>query len=205
MRFRRDRSTTRAGFTAIASALALIAVQLSSPAVADPYPNTYYPDKGDYHTFCFTNAFANNATLLSRARYSMDNNDGLEAQTVVNTLEQACGALTDVKFYVADTGPSYGDANCVQFNSNGYCDQWDLRINWWVIQQLATNDGYQARKTLCHEIGHTVGLRHYESGHSPDTNPARDSCMITTLQDSGAAWTRQYGPHHKGHINGWFS
>jgi hypothetical protein len=135
----------------------------------------------------------------------MDNNDGLEAQTVVNTLEQACGTSTDVKFYVADIGPNYGRATCVQLNSNYYCDQWDLSINWSVIQQYATNVGYQARYTLCHEIGHTVGVQHYNSGNSPDTNPYRDSCLITGLHDSGAAWTRQYGPDHKGHVNNWFS
>jgi hypothetical protein len=29
--------------------------------------------------------------------------------------------------------------------------------------------------------------------------------MITGIHDSGAAWTRTYGAHHRSHINNWFA
>jgi hypothetical protein len=191
----------------MAATVLLATALISSPAEADPYPDVVYPDKGTYHTFCFTSAFANLPALVSRARYSMDNNDGLEAQTVVNTQEQACGALTDVRF-VADGVPGYlGYTDCLELNVNYYCDTWRVRINWPLIQSdggTATVDGYIARLTLCHEIGHTVAVRHYAStGQSPDY--PKNSCMISGPYGSGAAWTRQYGSHHRGHINAWFS
>jgi len=207
MKFRRDRSRTRVGVAAgVAAALAIAVASLSTPAAADPYPAIAYPDKGDYHSFCFTSVFANIPALLSRARYTMDNNDGVEAQTVVNTLEQACGAATDVKYAVDNnlgTGV-YGYTACTAWNANYYCDQFVVRINWSYIQQVASDAGFQARKTLCHETGHTLGVDHYDPPYTPSPD-SYNSCMISGLWDSGAAWTRTYGQHHKNHINAWFS
>jgi hypothetical protein len=175
-----------------------------APASADGYPAVWYPDKGTYHSFCFSLAFAQHSGLVSRARYSMDNNDGVEAQTVVNTLEQSCQSATDVVFRLRDLGGAVGGATgCLRFNANGYCDSWSVDIDWEAIKQHATNDGYQARKTLCHEIGHTLGLQHYAAGASPDG--AVNSCMISGVWDSGAAWTRTYGDHHRRHIDSWFA
>jgi hypothetical protein len=205
MEFRRDKSRTRVGVAAgIAAALASAVASLSTPpAAADPYPAIAFPDKGTYHSFCFASGFANVAALVSRARYTMDNNDGVEAQTVVNTLEQACAAATDVKYVLDDLGAgAYGHTGCHSWNANYYCDQWVVRINWSAIQQESSNVGFQARKTLCHETGHTLGADHYSS---PDTPDPSNSCMISGLWDSGAAWTRTYGQHHRNHINGWFS
>ncbi|GAA3683484.1 hypothetical protein GCM10022237_47690 [Nocardioides ginsengisoli] len=174
------------------------------PASADPYPNEWYPDKGTYHSFCFTLAFAQHSGLVSRARYSMDNNDGVEAQTVVDTDEQSCSAATDVVFRIGDLhGKAYGSTDCVRWNGNGYCDSWAVDIDWEVIKQDAVNDGYAARFTLCHEIGHTLGVKHYPAGSSPDG--ATNSCMLSLLTDTGAAWTRSYGAHHRSHINNWFA
>jgi hypothetical protein len=134
----------------------------------------------------------------------MDNNDGVEAQTVVNTLEQSCASATDVVFRIANLGGlGYGYTDCLRTNAEGYCDSWSIDIDWEQIQQDAVNDGYQARKTLCHEIGHSLGLHHYSAGSSPDG--ATNSCMITGIHDSGAAWTRTYGAHHRSHINNWFA
>ncbi|WP_436701856.1 hypothetical protein [Nocardioides sp. BYT-33-1] len=169
-------------------------------AEADAYPNTYYPDKGANHTFCFTLNFAQYGALVSRARNSMET---VQAQTVVNPLEQTCDAATDVILYegVID-GYSGGEATCQKLNSKGYCDSWAVTIDWELIQAVATNDNYEARHTICHEIGHTLGVKHYTPGFSPDG--ATNSCMISGLADSGAAWTKTYGPHHVAHIDSWF-
>ena len=202
----RLRRTRRRMVVAVLAVLAVNAVAMveGGAASADPYPNDWYPDRGTHHTFCFSLAFAQYSGLVSRARYSMDNNDGVEAQTVVDTDEQTCGSSTDVVFRIADLrrDDAYASTTCLQWNGNGYCDKWAVDVDWDVIRLDATNDGYAARFTLCHEIGHTLGVRHYDPGHSPDG--ATNSCMLSLLTDTGAAWTRTYGTHHRSHINSWF-
>ncbi len=142
---------------------------------------------------------------MSRARYAMDFNDGLAAQTVVNTDEDACGASTDVLFRQVDVGANmYGDTYCLASNDVGNCDQWRVRINVAEINRDAVNDGYAIRHTTCHEIGHTVGIWHYGNGDpylaSADFNGA-NNCMRSGIEDGGQAWTRALGSHDRQAIN----
>ncbi|UUW91829.1 hypothetical protein [Pimelobacter simplex] len=55
----------------------------------------------------------------------------------------------------------------------------------------------QYRKTACHELGHTLGLNHFNAPH--------ESCQrlgwTGTITD---AWTRTWTAHHRGHIDDWF-
>jgi hypothetical protein len=110
-----------------------------------------------------------------------------------------------VKYAINDLGPGrYGRTDCSYLNANWNCDQYVVTINWSYIQQVASDAGFQARKTLCHETGHTLGAEHYDPPSTPSPD-SYDSCMISGLYAGGAAWTRTYGQHHKNHINGYFS
>jgi hypothetical protein len=137
----------------------------------------------------------------------MDNNDGVEAQTTVDTQEYAdCGTEIDVRFQDVNIGAGiFGYSPCSVRLANGRCGRRDVKVNWGYIQNVAGNPGYQARKTLCHEIGHTLGVNHYDQDiYNPDGYFSPDSCLRSGLFDSGAAWTRTYGPDHRTHINVWF-
>lgn len=140
----------------------------------------------------------------------MGNNDGVEAQTVVDTVEQSqCGSHTDVRYQQRFIGDDVlGYAPCAVRRPNGNCDMRDVRIAWGEIRRLAVNDNFEARHTLCHEVGHTLGVRHYSgTTNSPDPDGFGwylNSCMISGIADSGSPWTRQYGEHHRAHINGAF-
>jgi hypothetical protein len=47
-------------------------------------------------------------------------------------------------------------------------------------------------------------VMHFENlGYSPDY--PKNSCMVQGPNSSGDPWTRQYGGHHRDHINAWFS
>lgn len=157
------------------------------------------PDRG-VHTFCFGTAHPPGTAVLNRARYAMDNNDGLQAQTVIKTQEFAnCTDVIDIRFQQRPANGALGDTMCLRTNTVGRCDQWRVRIAWGLIQQLASNPGYQARKTLCHEIGHTVGLAHYGNGDPYTTSPdgSNHSCMRSGIFDGGQLWTRSYGAHDR--------
>lgn len=70
------------------------------------------------------------------------------------------------------------------------------------------NDGNgfarEAEATACHELGHTAGLSHYDSGEVPGSPGDTDDCMINSVSD-GTATFRTYNAHHiNDHINRFF-
>ncbi|RYD54218.1 MAG: hypothetical protein EOP83_22360 [Verrucomicrobiaceae bacterium] len=179
-------------------------------ARADSYPVDGGPDKGD-HSFCFDPNYPMATAVRDRAVWTMDNNEGVEAQTVVNTVQKSsCGPHTDVRFQQRSLGEDYyGYAPCILRNAGATtCDRRDVRFNWGEVREDATNDNFFARMNLCHEVGHTLGARHYAStSSSPDSDGMGgriNSCMISGVHDSGALWTRSYGAHHRAHINNYF-
>lgn len=172
---------------------------------ADSFPVDHGPDRGK-HVFCFDPQHPLANAVHSRAISTMNN---VESQTIVTTKKQpTCGPKSDVRFQQRPIGTDmFGYAPCrARVAGSSRCDSREARIDWGEIRRLATHDNYQARKTLCHEVGHTLGANHYANWLvNPDGTWASNSCMISGLHDSGDVWTRSYGPHHISHINGWFS
>lgn len=180
---------------------AAITAVLPRPAQADAWPALLRPpDRGD-HSYCFSTSAPMNNVLHDRAEMSMDT---VEAQTVVHTVRRSsCGASTDVTFKQTYLGEGvFGNTSCLALNSNNYCDRHRVRISWSEIQLQATRDNYQARKTLCHETGHTLGLDHYRIDYSRSD---RHDCMRSGVYDSGSETYQTYSNHHVGHVNSWWS
>lgn len=87
---------------------------------------------------------------------------------LVDTYAPTCGTQTDIGGYL-DGSPEYnlrgtnirGAAVCTKpmhYWGSGTCDQGSM-----IIHSSLVGTGSQFRKTLCHEIGHFVGLRHYDA------------------------------------------
>ncbi|HEX7165879.1 MAG TPA: hypothetical protein VF230_02750 [Acidimicrobiales bacterium] len=83
-----------------------------------------------------------------------------------------------------------GLAVCVSLTSANTCEKHEVRydLSWWDLQVADNN---LARRTVsCHEIGHTVGLKH--------ENPAPNTCIHQgQFQSDNINW------HDLAHINGW--
>lgn len=76
------------------------------------------------------------------------------------------------------------------FDNNDYCDQ-----NYSKIWMSVHDSEYDLSHSTCHELGHTVGLTHHETG---------DYCLLKGHAPSSAVQYRRYSDHHKDHINAWF-
>lgn len=194
----------------------LAAVGVSSPTQADPWPwiginGAGYqvvlpkPDLGPNHTYCLDPKFAPADAVETRIHSSMAK---LEATTDVEVAHHGCTSATDVRWQQRHIAVGVlGQVNCRSGAlSSGVCGSWRVRIAWGEIRFYATNDNYEARHTICHELGHTVALNHYGPNNiitsSPDA-PAH-SCMRSGVWDSGAVEYKSYGADHRAHINAYF-
>lgn len=183
-------------------------VLLAGNSSADhrPWPDRVREPDRNAHTFCFDPDFPMDAATRDRARRAMGNADGLMAMTVISTDElSTCLASVDVRFQDREADGSYGDAFCVRVWENGQCDRFRVRVDVdGTIRRDANTIAYQVRKTICHEVGHTVGLWHYGNGDpyvaSSETSGA-NNCMRSGIWDNGNAWTRTYGTHDRTEIN----
>ncbi|WP_143030380.1 hypothetical protein [Blastococcus aurantiacus] len=176
--------------------LVSVIVMLSMAAIPSARADEYGTGAGDYvgvrpdnhtHTWCWVNAWPE--VEFWGAVHGIHNLDDQSAFTQVHA--PTCESITDVRFtYFSDSGQQIlGDNICLGRNSANECESSRTRLNGSKI----TFD-YDARKTACHEVGHSAGLRH----HVRDTQPR--SCMTSGAQDADWYWNYYY-QHHVDHLN----
>jgi len=155
------------------------------PAVADTFGGCNADEgcKPDNlsHAWCYGDGFTSTA-LRDAATYGLTN---LDAQTdFTQGRTTSCTATTDVIFIqFSDAAGPRGDYLCLAFNSANECEQARVRLNTALL-----NDTANRRKTACHEVGHSGGLR-----HGGDTD-----CMINGAITTGF---QTYDQHHIDHLN----
>lgn len=87
------------------------------------------------------------------------------------------------------TGYVLGMSMCRRLTANNRCDSSDVRINLTAADQASR--GQLRGSFLCHEIGHSIGLKHRVGGS--------DGCL-----EIGAHDHTDYTPHDRDHINSAF-
>ncbi|QIK74149.1 hypothetical protein [Nocardioides piscis] len=186
---RRRRSGTLLLLVGLASGL----ISVTSPAGADTPQPDGGPDGGD-HAWCYLSSF-NQQTAADAAMTRLRN------QTDVTTFYPgSCQEHTDVRWRQGDLSGAYGQALCVATRANGTCDIHNVTLDMGTINAAARPID-QRTKTSCHELGHTVGVRHYWDNDFPGNDTAH-SCLRSG--EVTANWTNitLYGNHHKTqHIN----
>jgi len=168
-------------------------------ARADPGFDDGPPDKA-LHTWCYYDV----GSLRSEMDAAMTR---LRAETVVETAYYStCGVHTDVRWVQGPTpfAGYVGWTECKLRYDNGNCDR--FRITLYKAAMDATpGPELMYHETSCHELGHTVGVRHYPTAVTSPDSP-NQSCMRNYGYSTGAPWEVRYGHHHKTvHINPWFS
>lgn len=153
---------------------------MAVPAQADAY-GTGTADTGcrpdSYsHNYCLNSAMSGD--FLSATRSAMGY---LDSRTSMSAPENACDTNTDVLMSSSTSISARGEYLCLRFESGNTCNSARVRMTPNQLSSLA-----QARKTACHEIGHSVGLTH---GNITD-------CLI-----SGSTTLSTYNQHHTDHIN----
>lgn len=186
----------------------LIGAYATGPAYADDRDPGPLPDRGT-HTYCLGDFAPPNNLVEERIHWSMGT---LASQTIVGVDHHSggCTPQSDVRWTQEPLGTGvFGAASCIDKNAEGRCDQARAKIHYGAIQDEASNPPAMVRKTACHELGHTVGVQHYDGPGGIIPNPdagVTQSCMRSGIHDSGSVDYRTYGPHHiSDHINWWWS
>lgn len=174
--------------------LMVVALSAVSQGVAQAHtvgpPGGYYADNAT-HTFCYASGvgadykseFSAAMTTLSSTDMYVDYDSNCDFQTDV--------ALKEISSSVVVWR---GQAECTVWESSSVCSHSIVTLNRF---QLST--AFQARKTSCHEIGHTVGLPHYNPGNPGTGNT--NGCMVSGAVSESSVW-HNYSSHERyGHIN----
>lgn len=192
---------TRTIATAVALSMAVtaaVALMLpTAPASADPFAGCYgasnaegcLPDDFN-HTYCFSGFFDEG---LRAAFLGAMGNLHSDTDYFIEFVE-SCDNLTDIIVF-EDVTVDRGAYQCIIANAAGNCERAHIGLN---LANLPTPE--DRTKTSCHEIGHSVGLKHgINRGPSQDNDSYLD-CMrsgdIVAGQD-----INDYDAHHTQHIN----
>lgn len=109
--------------------------------------------------------------------------DALESLTEFSGgSHQSCNSGTDIRFRRLYGDGARGNYQCFDRSGN-VCDQAFIRISF-NTSILPVNE---RRKTLCHEIGHSAGATHHNSGWR---------CMVR-----GTSTSEVYNSHTQDHMN----
>jgi len=184
--------------------LALVVVVLGSvlcvttSSVADPW-GTGTSDTGAHpdsnpHTYCYEYGFPGH---YEHSVAQMENNALGDPTAATVVRESSCDyssrTETDVVWQWRDLpGTTRGRTRCEDFDT--YCDQFYVQIDFNQITSSSSPDEENIRKTMCHELGHSVGLTH---------GPTPGGCMVSGAVNGDLQW-RRYASHHRNHINAWF-
>jgi hypothetical protein len=141
------------------------------------------------HVYCISGAMnANLQTAVVGALGYLHN------ATSYNVLLDGNGCVntTDLVLIQDTALAARGQYSCQLFNGAGNCERANLRFN--PNNLPSANDRV---KTACHEIGHSVGLKHGIPG--VDNNQYTD-CMFSGSIPAGLNFD-EYDAHHITHIN----
>lgn len=193
------RSLRRAG----AGALSLIGAIAASPGAAagDPIgagpPDSFFFADSSTQGFCLGNSLTDRAHLYFVAQ--MDYLD--DATDMADFGPTSCSSAVDIvghNFNLA--GNRKGSTSCQVPPQGDVCTSADVFID---EVEVATSPyptpGLQ--KTICHEIGHTVGLTHYKVAAYPGPPEGQEDCMRSGDLPNGDPIWRTYSVHHKNEIN----
>lgn len=181
------------------SAIASVAVAPSATAdEAGLYNSTSgaLPDNWN-HTYCFSGA-GWTATWKGYVNTQMAN---LDTQTNYYDTSKACDSITDISFQLSSSISARGDYTCLSWNlgndntantGDEECEASRIRIN---SSSSVLPDAHQRKKTICHEIGHSVGL-----AHGTNTATYWNDCMKSGTVAAGTQWEK-YNAHHVSHAN----
>jgi hypothetical protein len=88
-------------------------------------------------------------------------------------------------------------ANDLTSHPDRWCRGQHARFNSHYIQHYET--GFERRIVVCHELGHTLGLRHRTTPLAEGPDFTTWGCMYPAAGKSGV--TDTIDSHHRGHVN----
>lgn len=152
--------------------------------------NVWFGDSTS-HTFCYWGIDSITYAAAEDARTK-----AMDIPTDLRTsLDNSCPSGVDVVVHDnTPLGGFYGLHSCRSLAAANRCQTADVYLDKGSVG----NTQVRRSKTLCHEFGHSVGLRHFDPG-VPGQSNTEPSCMV-----SGYSTATRYSPHEVAHINGFY-